>query len=353
MTSKLSNQDLLQRFGKLVRTERKVTHLILEAIAEIDRRKIYLEMAYPSLFEFLMKEHGYSESAAVRRIDAARLLRQVPEMAQKIESGLLNLSQLSQVQKSLRQVRATTGHSVSPNQTRELLNKIQGKSSQSSQVILAQELGVNPVITASPKMHADESVTLSLTFSKDQMQILRAVQDQVSHAVPLKDWAQLFLYLSKRQLAQQSLKEAKTKTLSRVQAESENNNRALALNKVPVPLPNQHSAPPKTVTPKTRMTLLHPSAACCFRHHGSGKVCGSRRFLQIDHVQPQWAKGSHRPENLQVLCAAHNRWKYRTEAGIQEPHRKLDTAELQPKVDSQRLQHSPSVMGDILSLGGE
>lgn len=102
IAAQLSNNDLVERLGKLVQSERKIMHLILECIAEIDDRKLYLEKAYPSLYEFLVKEFGYSPSAAMRRIESARLLKEVPEISQKIESGALNLSQLSQLQQAAR-----------------------------------------------------------------------------------------------------------------------------------------------------------------------------------------------------------------------------------------------------------
>ena len=93
----LSNPVLLERFTKLVRTERKITGLVLNCINEIDRRKLHLEMAYPSLFEFLTQAHGYSAGAAQRRISAARFLAEVPEVAPQIEEGKINLSQIALV----------------------------------------------------------------------------------------------------------------------------------------------------------------------------------------------------------------------------------------------------------------
>ena len=116
----LSNIELMSRFGKLVQTERKITHLVLECISEIDVRKIYLERAYPSLFEFLTKVFGYSPSAAVRRIESARLLREVPEIALKIEDGSLNLSQLSQVQQAIRITQKQESRKVLLEEKREL-----------------------------------------------------------------------------------------------------------------------------------------------------------------------------------------------------------------------------------------
>lgn len=82
--SSFSNDDLMIRFGKLVQTERKITELVLDCINEIERRKIYRARAYPSLFEFLVKEFGYSPSSAVRRIETARLLREIPAVSAKI-----------------------------------------------------------------------------------------------------------------------------------------------------------------------------------------------------------------------------------------------------------------------------
>ena len=46
----VKDNDLIERFGKLVASERKIMRRVIEYIAEIDRRKIYLERAYPSLF---------------------------------------------------------------------------------------------------------------------------------------------------------------------------------------------------------------------------------------------------------------------------------------------------------------
>jgi hypothetical protein len=61
-------------------------------------RKLFLEMGYPSLFEFCLKELSYSEGSAQRRISAMRLLKSLPEIEPKIISGELSLSVVSQAQ---------------------------------------------------------------------------------------------------------------------------------------------------------------------------------------------------------------------------------------------------------------
>lgn len=45
---------------------------------------------------------------------------------------------------------------------------------------------------------------------------------------------------------------------------------------------------------------------CTFRDPVSGKVCGSRFQLEIDHIQPRALGGSNDPSNLRVLCRQHN-----------------------------------------------
>ena len=57
---RIKADELVERFSRFVASERKIMHRVVEYIAEIDRRKLYLARAYPSLFEMLMQEFGYS-----------------------------------------------------------------------------------------------------------------------------------------------------------------------------------------------------------------------------------------------------------------------------------------------------
>jgi hypothetical protein len=89
----IADHELLSRMEKLARTERKITHLILEHIAEIETRRLYAELGYDGMYSYLIQALGYSEGSAYRRLQSARLLRSVPEIAEKIENGKWNLSQ--------------------------------------------------------------------------------------------------------------------------------------------------------------------------------------------------------------------------------------------------------------------
>ena len=94
----LKDFELLSLTKSLVQKERELTTQVLRHLAEIERRKLYCDLKYGSLFDYAVGELGYSEASAGRRIQAMRLMNEIPEVEQKIESGALNLSNICQAQ---------------------------------------------------------------------------------------------------------------------------------------------------------------------------------------------------------------------------------------------------------------
>ena len=72
--NRLSDGDLLDRLAKTRGTEREVQRRIVLYLAEVERRRLYLPLAYGSLFEFCTDYLKYSRSSAARRINAARCI---------------------------------------------------------------------------------------------------------------------------------------------------------------------------------------------------------------------------------------------------------------------------------------
>ena len=296
----LSNIELMNRFGKLVQTERKITHLVLECISEIDVRKIYLEMAYPSLFEFLTKVFGYSPSAAVRRIESARLLREVPEIAIKIEEGSLNLSQLSQVQQAIRINQKQESRKIPTDEKRELLKKIENSTQNQTELILAKELNLPLITEEKERIHQNESVTLTITFSKEQIAILEKASDLMSHALPDHKWAEIITALAEKEIQRRT--------------EIKRSNQARD-NTYPV-IKRNLPATRKAIRPNLRKTIFEKDQCCQFKDPLTNKICGSVRFLEIDHIQPIWTGGDNSADNLRILCSQHNKFKYAKESGL-------------------------------------
>ena len=131
--AKLNDQELELRLKDLATKERKILHVILEHIKEFETRKLYLARAYSSVFEYLVKELGYSNSAAMRRLEAARLLRDVPIVAEKIKEGSINLSQIGELSRALKEKEKFTGDKVSREVQAELVCSISGKTTKETQ----------------------------------------------------------------------------------------------------------------------------------------------------------------------------------------------------------------------------
>ncbi|MBS1984554.1 MAG: hypothetical protein JST16_10310, partial [Bdellovibrionales bacterium] len=63
----LKDSELLSATKALAQKERAVTMKVLRHLQEIERRKLYA-FRFTSLFDYAVRELGYSEAAASRRI---------------------------------------------------------------------------------------------------------------------------------------------------------------------------------------------------------------------------------------------------------------------------------------------
>ena len=94
----IKNNQLLLQIKNLVQKERQINIQVLQHLQEIEKRKLYLDRGFCGLFEYAVKELGYSHSAAYRRIKSIRLCRDIPQVASRIKTGSLNLTTASQLQ---------------------------------------------------------------------------------------------------------------------------------------------------------------------------------------------------------------------------------------------------------------
>src|SRR5580704_16407883 len=91
----LSDAQLLESLRSLVGQGRAVLARLLAHLVEVDERRLHLEAACPSMFQFCVQRLGLSEDAACRRIHAARLARRFPDLVARIERGELTLSTMA------------------------------------------------------------------------------------------------------------------------------------------------------------------------------------------------------------------------------------------------------------------
>jgi hypothetical protein len=125
--SSLNDRELLARLVSLCRHEREVTLEVLRHLNEVERRKLYLRLGYSSMFAYCTQALRYSESAAGRRIAAARCLRRVPRVEALLARREVSLMSLGLIERVL-----------TPENASELLGRIRGKSKLEVERVVAE-----------------------------------------------------------------------------------------------------------------------------------------------------------------------------------------------------------------------
>ncbi len=94
----LCDRELLRETSNLVRHERHLQGAIIDHLAEIEARGLHLERGFSSLFDYAVRELGYSDAAAARRIGAMRLCADQPHAREGLRDGSLTLSAAAELQ---------------------------------------------------------------------------------------------------------------------------------------------------------------------------------------------------------------------------------------------------------------
>jgi 5-methylcytosine-specific restriction endonuclease McrA len=90
--SSLSPEALARRLAELVASEREALVEFLLHLEEFDRRRLWAEAGYDSLWNYCQRVLHLREGPAARRIGAMRIVRQFPPLADAIRDGRLCLS---------------------------------------------------------------------------------------------------------------------------------------------------------------------------------------------------------------------------------------------------------------------
>ncbi len=271
----MTTQEIANRLSALVKEERRITQEILDLINTALGQRAYLELGYPSMFEWLTKGFGYSHSAAYRRIEAAKLLRAVPEVASKLETGEINLSVLAKAQSVFR-AEEKAGRPLGPEQKLDVVESLEKKSLQQAEQVLTTAFPGTPK-AESQRAVTEDIIRLSVNLERKAAENLKRVGEILSHHCPGATDGELIAY------ALNFLLEKKE-----------------PLRKAPA------AAATGCVAQERRQVIQTADATCEYVSPITGNVCGSRFQIQIDHIIPRALGGTDAPSNLRCLCRQHN-----------------------------------------------
>lgn len=124
--SRIDDAALLGRLHQLVARERSGMATLLAHLGEVEARRLHVSAGYSSMFDYCLREFGWTEQTTVKRLRAPRCARQYPVILDVIADGRLNVSGVVMLRAHLE-----------PETACELLGQAFGKSRADLEVLLA------------------------------------------------------------------------------------------------------------------------------------------------------------------------------------------------------------------------
>jgi hypothetical protein len=273
----VSNGELLNQTKSLVAEERRVGLEILHRLREIERRRLHLELGYSSLFTFCVEELKYSESAAYRRIQAMRVLVEIPEIEPQIQEGKLSISTLSQVQSFCQAQKKENAIQIGLEEKKEILKSVENKSKRETEKILVSHFPQPLSPPDQARVLTENQTELRLVINERLMKKLEQIRNLRSHKNFSPSYAELLEDMAD-----------------------------LVLKQLLPPVKEAPQKETKAVTPKTKAVIRTQNPIQCSFVSKNGHQCQETRALQIDHRIPKALGGSNLPQNLRLLCKSHN-----------------------------------------------
>jgi hypothetical protein len=304
--NELNSEQLILRTKCLVTEERLATLSLIEHLEEISRRMLYAKLGYSSLWDFFTRELGLSEGAAQRRIQAMRLLRDVPEAKASLESGKLSPSNAAKVQ-SFRQAEKKMGRQPD---AKQLVVQVESLSQRQCEAKLFE---ISP--QALPReqeriVSAKDERELKFLVSPQLYEKLQRLKALLAHSKPEASYAELLEYLADESLARLAKRKAvvtkagnhdEATAAAAVTGASAEGSGKFALQVRALPVGKRVYLP----VALRRAVLMRSGGPC--EYQNEGRSCTSRYRIEIDHRRPLAKGGANTFENLRSLCWHHNR----------------------------------------------
>ncbi|MCR4294964.1 MAG: HNH endonuclease [Elusimicrobia bacterium] len=324
---------------RIAAAERTLSVYALAHLAEIQRRKLYADAGFRSMFAYCVGELGYSESNTCRRLQAVEAARKFPETLSLIKSGEISICALAVISKhltwdnrsdilkrmegkSLRAVERLAAELAPRPDTRDTIRSLSAPKVTPPAVNLSAIAlpvveppvvlpaveppvvlpaveppdvpsaiasvvpSVAPVFAQKIAPRSSERVYFGFTGSEELRGVIDRCKDLLWHKFPAGRLEDVFLELGTSYL---KLKD-------------------------PELLPASMPKPPRAARTRwiprwVRSKVYRRDEGRCVFTSEDGRRCDARRGLEYDHILP-WAMGgrSDDPDNIRLLCRAHNEW---------------------------------------------
>jgi ribosomal protein L44E len=273
----LTDATLRKDSQNAVHKEKAATAILLHHIKEVDRRKLYCDWKYSSLFDWCVKELGLCEGSAQLRITAARLLNDIPSIEKRIEEGSLTLSNISQINQFCRQ---NDIHDIE--EKKELLAQVENLSKREAEKKLFKISGQEKPVREAQSRISENKSKVTIILSDETMVALKEVKDLLGKNLCSDELIQLMAEALKEKIEKDKFKQVSSPKAARIVK-----GRAL---------------------PASVKRAVYKRDKKCVN-------CGSKHKLNYDHKTPYSFGGTNTVENIRLLCFQCNQRAWKTSSG--------------------------------------
>jgi len=271
---------IVKKLETLAKVERRISVKILRRLMEVERGRIHLDMGYSSLFIFLTKHLKYSDGSAYRRIEAMKILRDVPDLGQRITVGAISVTVAAEISRIVKIKKIKN-----PEEKLALVEQFSWKNKREVEKEIARIAPREAKPEKIREINPEES-SLELTVSKELREKLEKLKALLSHKNPSLKMSGVL-----EAIADIALKQLEKVTSPEIARASNNQKRS------------------RYIPAKTKNIIFQrANHQCEFTTHNN-KRCEATHFLEIDHKHSYSHGGGNEIQNLQLLCRKHNQRK--------------------------------------------
>jgi len=390
------DDELLRRLGELVSQSRRVEADLVLHIGEVDERRLYARLAFPSMFAYCTEHLHLSEAEAYRRISVARAARKHGVLLAMLRDGRLHLSGIALIAPFLtadnrnallerashlskrqierlvaelsprpdvpsvmrrlpqRPVGATSDGSGRAGDGASAVELVPGRVGTSSAPAEAVAPPIGPLVlgpapvaaAAAPVLLASPPANPARCSPSTPPAVVEPLSParykvQFTASAELRDKLERLTALTRSEVPDGDLaaviERAVTEKLERLEARR--------FGKTPAPrktlAETDTTAASRHVPAAVRRAVSERDGGRCRFVDAAGRRCSERHRLELHHRHPFGMGGDHSPENVSLLCPQHNRYLAERDYGNAAIRRQLSTKKKtpQPPRDARACRH--------------